>query len=80
MTAGRRVQGRAAAGVSHGYARRYAPEGTLDRRIALPVLKVTSVMFGRAVNDSSQKQAPARHSGGAGGMADGQRGPCPAEA
>lgn len=34
------------AGVGHGDIRRYAPDGTLDRRIELPVLKVTSLMFG----------------------------------
>lgn len=34
------------AGVGHGDVRRYAPDGTLDRRIELPVLKVTSLMFG----------------------------------
>jgi sugar lactone lactonase YvrE len=34
------------AGVGHGDVRRYAPDGRLDLRIELPVLKVTSVMFG----------------------------------
>jgi sugar lactone lactonase YvrE len=29
-----------------GYLARYAPDGTLDRKIAMPVKKVTSVMFG----------------------------------
>jgi len=33
-------------GVGHGDVRRYAPDGTLDRRIELPTLKVTSLMFG----------------------------------
>jgi len=34
------------AGVGHGDVRCYAPDGTILRRIELPVLKVTSVMFG----------------------------------
>jgi sugar lactone lactonase YvrE len=34
------------AGAGHGDIRRYAPDGTLERRIELPVLKVTSLMFG----------------------------------
>jgi sugar lactone lactonase YvrE len=34
------------AGAGHGDIRRYAPDGALDRRIELPVLKVTSLMFG----------------------------------
>ncbi|MDB5396646.1 MAG: calcium-binding protein [Rhodospirillales bacterium] len=33
-------------GVGHGDVRRYAPDGTLDRRIELPSLKVTSLIFG----------------------------------
>ncbi len=34
------------ASTGHGEIRRYAPDGTLDRRIELPSLKVTSLMFG----------------------------------
>ena len=34
------------ASTGHGDIRRYAPDGTLDRRIELPTLKVTSLIFG----------------------------------
>jgi sugar lactone lactonase YvrE len=33
-------------GAGHGEVRRYAPDGTVDRRIELPSLKVTSLIFG----------------------------------
>ena len=33
-------------GAGHGDVRRFAPDGTLDRRIELPSLKVTSLIFG----------------------------------
>jgi L-arabinonolactonase len=33
-------------GAGHGEVRRYAPDGTVDMRIELPSLKVTSLMFG----------------------------------
>ena len=41
-----------AAGSGVGEVRRFAPDGTLDRRIELPVLKLTSVMFGGPALDT----------------------------
>lgn len=41
-----------AAGTGVGEIRRFAPDGTIDRRIELPVLKLTSVMFGGPALDT----------------------------